>query len=144
MGFHEYVLFFHFSGLLTSYVTWKTHDSSELKFNAFWFIISRYIRLTPALVCSICLVFFLPYFGSGPIWTETIQPIVNGCEKNWWINLIYMQAFLNPEKIVSRFVKVLVHLIIQIDSSKSSVYFQRGGFQTICYSISSLYLYYFH
>ncbi|XP_074602908.1 nose resistant to fluoxetine protein 6-like [Brevipalpus obovatus] len=91
--------FFLISGLLTSYVTWKTYERSGLKFNAFWFIISRYIRLTPALVCSICLVFFLPYFGSGPIWTETIQPIVNGCEENWWVNLLYMQAFLNPEKI---------------------------------------------
>lgn len=76
-------------------------DGSGKNFSAFWFIISRYVRLTPALVCSICIIFFLPYFGSGPVWSELIDPIVKGCENNWWINLVYMQAFVKPEEIVS-------------------------------------------
>ena len=47
------------------------------------------------------LTFFLPFLGSGPFWKETVDPIVEGCEKNWWVNLVYMQTYINTNQMVS-------------------------------------------
>lgn len=90
------------SGLLTSYITWAATDGGQrTKFNTFVFVISRYLRLTPGLAFSICFVFLLPRFGSGPLWRETVGPIVDGCRENWWVNLLYLQNYVNAERIVS-------------------------------------------
>ena len=92
--------FFFISGLLTSYITWTaTGGGRRDRFNSLMFIVSRYIRLTPGLAFSIALVFLLPRFGSGPLWRETVEPIVNGCRENWWVNLIYMHNYINAERI---------------------------------------------
>lgn len=32
----------------------------------------------------------LPLFGSGPTWHENIDPIVEGCKKDWWANMIFI------------------------------------------------------
>lgn len=89
------------SGLLTSYITWKTTDGVYDKFNSFWFIVSRYTRLTPSLVTAMCLTLFLPLMGSGPLWNEFVAPVGKNCEKNWWVNLLYIQTFYKPDEMVS-------------------------------------------
>ncbi|XP_074597341.1 nose resistant to fluoxetine protein 6-like isoform X2 [Brevipalpus obovatus] len=90
--------FFLISGILTSYVTLKSVEATS-KFSPSWFVFARYLRLTPTMVCAICFVYFLPYLGSGPIWNEKIQPMVQACEKNWWINLIYLQPYIDPQNM---------------------------------------------
>lgn len=71
------------------------------KFSIFWYLMSRYIRLTPGLISAICLLIVVPLLGDGPLWKETFDPLINDCHDNWWINLLYIQAYVNSDHIVS-------------------------------------------
>lgn len=62
----------------------------------------RYLRLTPLL--GFCIIFAVSLFrfcGSGPFWSHLTGSIRTECEQNWWINLLYLQNYIHPEKIVS-------------------------------------------
>ncbi|RWS23795.1 Nose resistant to fluoxetine protein 6-like protein, partial [Leptotrombidium deliense] len=103
--------FFVLSGLLTSYVTWGTTHGEYRNFSSFWYLMSRYVRLTPGLIAAIGGTLFLPHLGSGPLWHEIIDPIVNGCKENWWVDLLYLQNYVNSEKIVGPlFARNIVYL----------------------------------
>ncbi|RWS05338.1 Nose resistant to fluoxetine protein 6-like protein, partial [Dinothrombium tinctorium] len=91
--------FFVLSGLLTSYVTWSTVGGDYTNFSSVWYLLSRYFRLTPGLLAAIGGTLFLPLFGSGPLWHEIIDPVVNGCKTNWWVNLLFLQNYINEEQI---------------------------------------------
>lgn len=32
----------------------------------------------------------LPLLGDGPTWHENIDPIVEGCKRDWWANMIFI------------------------------------------------------
>ncbi|RWS22623.1 uncharacterized protein B4U80_08224, partial [Leptotrombidium deliense] len=54
------------------------------------FTVLRYLRLTPAYVAVIGFAFLFPLLGSGPLWSETVNPVVNACYESWWTNILYI------------------------------------------------------
>ena len=61
----------------------------------------RYLRLTPLLFMSILFsVSLLRFFGSGPIWPQTMS-MTDTCKTYWWSVLLYLQNYVNPNKMVS-------------------------------------------
>lgn len=66
------------------------------------FILARVFRLTPPLMAVVVLTYLLPLFGSGPGFHEMIDPVVEGCKKNWWTNLLYLNNWVDTRNIVRR------------------------------------------
>lgn len=93
--------FFLISGLLTTYVTWSMTRGQYKRFNKFAFLISRYLRLTPQVLLVILLFIVFPLAGDGPYWRGLIQKESDNCKRNWWVSALYLQAFVNSDKIVS-------------------------------------------
>uniref|UniRef100_T1KZX0 Nose resistant-to-fluoxetine protein N-terminal domain-containing protein n=1 Tax=Tetranychus urticae TaxID=32264 RepID=T1KZX0_TETUR len=91
--------FFLISGLLTSYMTWQMTNGSHNKFNTFWFVVTRYLRLTPFMIIAMCATILLPTMGSGPLWNEFVAQFGRDCENNWWINMFYIQSFYKTKEI---------------------------------------------
>lgn len=91
--------FFVISGILTTYVTWEYTRGDARKFNKFAFMISRYIRLTPQLAIVILCFFLLPLFGDGPMYKQVADVQAQVCYKNWAINLLYLQSYINSDKL---------------------------------------------
>lgn len=98
---HKYVItcYTTHSGILTTYVAWEYTKGDPRKFNKFAFLISRYIRLTPQLAIVILCFFLLPLFGDGPLYKQVTESQANVCFKNWGINLLYLQSYINAEKL---------------------------------------------
>lgn len=94
--------FFLISGLLTTYVTWSITRGEYRRFNKFAFLISRYLRLTPQVLLVILLFIVFPLMGDGPYWKGLIQKESDNCKQNWWVNALYLQAFIKQDQIVSR------------------------------------------
>ncbi|KAL3204220.1 hypothetical protein MRX96_041312 [Rhipicephalus microplus] len=40
--------------------------------------------------------------GDGPLWMDIITPYESTCRENWWMNLIYIQNFINTKKACLR------------------------------------------
>lgn len=91
--------FFLISGLLTTYVTWSITKGQYKRFNKFAFLISRYLRLTPQVLLVILLFIVFPLLGEGPYWKGLIEKESNNCKKNWWVNALYLQAFIKQDEI---------------------------------------------
>lgn len=90
--------FFVISGILTTYVTWEYTRGDSRKFNKFAFIISRYIRLTPQFAIVVLCFFIFPLFGDGPIYKSIAEEQAEVCYKNWLVNLLYLQSYINADK----------------------------------------------
>ncbi|KAI2807798.1 hypothetical protein BLOT_005737 [Blomia tropicalis] len=93
--------FFYLSGLLTSYITLNFANRTYHKFSCISFLTLRYARLTPQLAVFMLLTALLPTMYDGPIWNSYMDKIVNNCAANWWVNLAYMQNFIDFEHICS-------------------------------------------
>lgn len=92
--------FFFISGLLVVYVTFSKMDQTEGKINIFMFYFHRYWRMTPLMLVVIGLCAnVLPYIGGGPRWAESISTYDMTCQKNWWINALYLQNFINTPQM---------------------------------------------
>lgn len=85
--------------MLTSFITFH-YTKGELKhFSTIGFLLSRFLRLTPQLFIFILLTFLIPLLGSGPLWTETMRPIIDNCYQNWWRNLFYIQNLFKASEM---------------------------------------------
>lgn len=64
------------------------------------FIFHRYIRMTPLMMVIIgfCAI-LLRYVGNGPAWLSTIMMYDSWCRKNWWINALYLQNFIDTSNM---------------------------------------------
>jgi len=89
-----------FSGLLTTYITFSVTKGDKKKFSTIGYLLTRYLRLTPQFLIFILFTFLIPLTSSGPLWHETIDPIINKCYKNWWISLLYLQNYFNVDQMV--------------------------------------------
>ena len=48
----------------------------------------------------ILFTLLIPLSGwSGPLWKETITPIIESCSSNWWYNFFYSQNYLKRDEI---------------------------------------------
>lgn len=93
--------FFLISGLLTTYVTWSITRGQYHRFSKFAFLISRYLRLTPQVMLVTLLFIVFPMMGDGPYWRGLVQKESNNCKSSWWVNALYLQAFIKQDQIVS-------------------------------------------
>ncbi|XP_076315348.1 O-acyltransferase like protein-like isoform X1 [Tachypleus tridentatus] len=41
----------------------------------------------------------IPLLGSGPLWHEGIDHVVEGCRKNWWANMLFINNFLTTKNV---------------------------------------------
>ncbi|XP_046738162.1 nose resistant to fluoxetine protein 6-like [Diprion similis] len=89
--------FFVVGGFLMAYLLLKTMKSGK-RINWPLLYLRRYLRLTPSLAVVILFVSFLTNrFGNGPVWRTSLTAGVEGCKKNGWFNLLYLQNLINPE-----------------------------------------------
>ncbi len=72
-------------------------------FSSFGFLFARFIRLTPQLAIFLLLNFLLPLMASGPVWRELTDTLMDRCYKNWWLNVLYLQNFINVKEMVKFF-----------------------------------------
>lgn len=93
----------NFSGLLTTYITLSITKGNLKNFSSFGFLFARFIRLTPQLAIFLLLNFLLPLMASGPVWRELTDTLMDKCYKNWWLNVLYLQNFINVKEMVKFF-----------------------------------------
>ncbi|XP_063367562.1 nose resistant to fluoxetine protein 6-like [Cydia amplana] len=88
--------FFLLSGFLTA-----TAFSQMKRFpNPLLAILKRYIRLMPAFAIVIFFVSAVyPYTGSGPMWPKLVEGETGSCRKNWWLNLLMLNNYIDSEHI---------------------------------------------
>lgn len=82
--------FFFLSGFLTCYGTLQVLEKTKGRLNFPMFVIHRYLRLTPSMLLSMGLVFFLPLMASGPFWYDIVDVHTGACWNNWWTNVLYI------------------------------------------------------
>ncbi|GFY43253.1 nose resistant to fluoxetine protein 6 [Trichonephila inaurata madagascariensis] len=87
---------FYISGLMTTY---KWLKSPEQNLNVGKFLLKRYIRFTPAYAFVLALMIITPFWGSGPSWYSHLNPIYNNCKDHWWYNLLYINNYIESDKV---------------------------------------------
>ncbi|XP_066998898.2 nose resistant to fluoxetine protein 6 [Anabrus simplex] len=85
--------FLMLSGVLTAY-----HLTREVARNGSinWVnrIVTRYIRLTPALIALVVFyAYVFEHIGLGPQWGRVVQQNADICKRNLWKNILYIQNF---------------------------------------------------
>lgn len=64
--------------------------------------IHRYLRLTPLLAVTILLTMSLTRFlGNGPLWPGAFNELKEACDRKWWLSLLYIQNYVDPDYTVS-------------------------------------------
>lgn len=91
--------FFLMSGLLASYTAWYSNRGSSSTFSFKSSLIGRYLRLTPQVLLISLFYILLPKIGEGPFWYDMTHEAAKYCEKNWWVNLLHLQAFYREDEI---------------------------------------------
>ncbi|CAH1365359.1 unnamed protein product, partial [Tenebrio molitor] len=94
--------FFLISGWLLTYNIFATFErGKELKLQHLLAIFAtRYLRLTPTML--IVLAFhstWLVHLTRGPFWDQTVGEEYRRCRRNWWTNMLYVNNFINKEKM---------------------------------------------
>ncbi len=85
--------------MLTSFITFHYTKGKLFKFSITAFLLSRFLRLTPQLFIFILITFLIPLLGSGPLWSETMTPIIENCSRYWWRNLFYIQNMFRADEM---------------------------------------------
>lgn len=92
-------MFFFISGLLTCYIVLRVMEKTKDPFSVLKVIVHRYIRLTPPLLMTMGLLFFLPLIASGPFWHERVDSELEACRNKWWPNLLYIANTMSMDDI---------------------------------------------
>ncbi|XP_075982787.1 nose resistant to fluoxetine protein 6-like [Anticarsia gemmatalis] len=68
--------------------------------NPLFLILKRYVRLVVAFAI---VVFYtsavFPYTGNGPLWNRAVAHDTEQCRKNWWLNLLMVNNYVDTENI---------------------------------------------
>lgn len=71
--------------------------------------LARWLRMAPIYLVT---VFFYAYvlenIGDGPLWKEKVGREAERCRESWWTNLLYINNYVNLDKIVSMIVECYV------------------------------------
>ncbi|CAH4031859.1 unnamed protein product [Pieris brassicae] len=88
--------FFWLSGFLTANIFTRLKRIPSLPIA----LIKRYIRLTIAYAY---VIFFTasvyPYMGSGPLWNSFREAETGTCRKNWWLNLLMLNNYVDTHNL---------------------------------------------
>ncbi|PNF21712.1 hypothetical protein B7P43_G10359 [Cryptotermes secundus] len=91
--------FFVLSGLLLGYIFLKQMKHKTSGFNIPMFYVHRYIRLTPAYAIVILISATLyRYVGSGPLLPVIANQMAEGCQSNWWTNILYINNYFDMNR----------------------------------------------
>ncbi|XP_046748459.1 nose resistant to fluoxetine protein 6-like isoform X1 [Diprion similis] len=91
--------FFLVSGFLTAHSFFMARKLGK-PINWRRFYLHRYLRLTPCLAFVMLFTSFLARWnGNNPLGGQFVATSVENCHDNWWVNLLYLQNFLNKEKM---------------------------------------------
>jgi hypothetical protein len=71
------------------------------------------MRLTPQLAIFLLLNFLLPLMASGPVWRELTDTLMDKCYKNWWLNILYLQNFINVKEMVKFFFDLIIKTYVK-------------------------------
>nr|XP_023022547.1 nose resistant to fluoxetine protein 6-like [Leptinotarsa decemlineata] len=93
--------FFFMSSFLLIYGIFSQFENRKVKLkDLLGIFINRYIRLTPSVVVVIAFyATWWRHFGSGPHWNDLIGKEFLRCRNNWWINLFYLNNFIERENM---------------------------------------------
>ncbi|XP_012544390.4 nose resistant to fluoxetine protein 6 [Bombyx mori] len=104
--------FFFLSGLLT-FSAFTTYEKLP---NPFLIIFKRYIRLIVALAVVIFYVCAVhTYTGNGPLWNKLVDLEIELCRKNWWLNLLMINNYVDTENmclIISWYIPCDFHFFV--------------------------------
>lgn len=91
--------FFLVSGFLTARQLTE-HLEKRGSVNLLLVYLDRIMRVLPTYVTVITFyMYILPLLGQGPRWNEISGRESSRCLQNWWTNLLYVNNFVNPEKM---------------------------------------------
>lgn len=83
-------------GVVLIYVALPLLEKHKGKFNYIVYVVHRWVRLTPAMIGTICFITIMPALGSGPMWKKEMTWQSEGCQKNWWMNILYINNWVYP------------------------------------------------
>ena len=92
--------FMFVSGFLSSLCF--ARRAKELGFckNALLMIANRVWRTGPMILVAIALAIIAPLMGSGPVWSETVNPAADKCRRNWLATLLFYSNIWHPQDSV--------------------------------------------
>lgn len=74
---------------------------SSGKMNYLWLYAHRFIRLTPPFAAAILFCStLLRKLDNGPMWSTFMDSADLNCHQYWWSALLYIQNYVNPDKMV--------------------------------------------
>ncbi|KAL0839333.1 hypothetical protein ABMA28_016072 [Loxostege sticticalis] len=88
------------SAFLFSRILLAELDKRRGKLNVLPILLFRYIRLTPSYLVVIWFyITWMPKIGEGPLWKEKVLLEQERCSSNWWINILYVNNFVNSDSM---------------------------------------------
>lgn len=91
-------VFFFLSGFLTCHYIYMELEKRKT-LNLLPIIINRWVRIVPVYMFVIAIyAWVLPYTGDGPLWKTRIGVESERCVSNWWVNLLFLNNYINPEQ----------------------------------------------
>ncbi|XP_046432346.1 nose resistant to fluoxetine protein 6-like isoform X3 [Neodiprion fabricii] len=106
--------FFLVSGFLTAYSFFLARKSGK-PINWRRFYLHRYLRLTPSLAFVMLISSFLARWnGNGFIGGSFLARSVENCHENWWVNLLYLQNFVNKERMVNAAISWIIACVLML------------------------------
>lgn len=92
--------FLMLSGFLIGWLLMRELDKREGRVNFIRLIISRYLRLTPALIASVYFILkLLKHIGSGPLWQYVVMTRELPCRKYWPLTFTYLHNYLEGQSV---------------------------------------------
>ncbi|XP_058446399.1 nose resistant to fluoxetine protein 6-like [Malaya genurostris] len=84
--------------LTTGFMSKLTNNASKTDIVRVW--IHRIIRILPAYGFLIFFtIAFAEHFGEGPLYRHLVQPTVDACVDNWWTAMLFVQNYMNPDRL---------------------------------------------
>ncbi|XP_046626310.1 nose resistant to fluoxetine protein 6-like isoform X3 [Neodiprion virginianus] len=106
--------FFLVSGFLTAYSFFLARKSGK-PINWRRFYLHRYLRLTPSLAFVMLISSFLARWNeNGLIGGSFVARSVENCHENWWVNLLYLQNFVNKERMVNAAISWIIACVLML------------------------------
>ncbi|XP_058814371.1 nose resistant to fluoxetine protein 6-like [Topomyia yanbarensis] len=93
-------IFLVLSAMLLTYGVMRelTNNAGKIGIVRIW--IHRIVRVLPAYGFLIYFVVaFAEHFGEGPLYRHVVQPTVDACADNWWSAILFIQNYVNPDRL---------------------------------------------
>ncbi|XP_022256139.1 nose resistant to fluoxetine protein 6-like [Limulus polyphemus] len=88
---------FFTSGMLITYLALRRLKDNNGEFSLLRYYVHRYWKMTPTFLIISGGIWLLEDLGSGPVWKESLDPLIKSCKKNWWTNVLYIGNFYKVE-----------------------------------------------